>query len=351
MRTLRSLALLGLTCWATTASHAQHASNMVGELQLKPARTLYWRVGYTQLKPNNRNGNAKETGPRVIKYGDESTPGLDPQYGGALNLLSNAIQQDHPTAPQGRGLGIPDGVTVEAQSAGGFTITMGRYLDEDRHWAIEAYVLGQPFDVPVRGAGRIGGQGPDAVNLGQVMSTKGFGPIAYAKYIAGHKNDWIRPSIGFGGYYFVFFDTKASRSLADYSGGPTTIHVKNAYGPALFMGVDLNVGDGWTLNATLGYLKLETTAKAVTRSEPALLANGPAVLQSAKDVGPNTLTAIQIIDGTKFPGSPNLLPGIADQLAAARSGPGQAPSLGTYTRSFDARLDPWLLTVSVGRDF
>ena len=351
MCTLRNLALLGLTCCAATASHAQLQSDIAGALQLKPAQNMYWRVGYTKLKPNNQNGNAREAGSRVIKYGDENTPGLDPQYGGALNLLSNAIKQDHPTDFEVRGLGIPDGVTVEAKQAGGFTVTMGRYLDEDRHWAMEAYVLGQPFDVGVYGAGRIGGQGSDAVNLGKVMSTKGFGPIAYAKYIAGNKNAWFRPSIGLGGYYFVFFDTKATKSLADYSGGPTTIQVKNAYGPAGFLGADLSLGDGWTLNATLGYLKLRTTAKAVTRSDPpSLLANGPAILQSAKDLGQNTLTAIQIINGTKF-GSTNLLPGVADQLAAARSGPGQAPSLGTYTRTFESKLDPWLLTVSVGRDF
>jgi len=350
MRMLRSLALFGLTCGVATSGHAQLPNDVGGELQLKPARNMYWRAGYTRLKPNNHNGNVRESGQRVIKYGDEFTPGLDPQYATALQLLSNSIKNDHPSDPEGRGLGIPDGVTVSAKQAGGFTVTMGRYLDEDRHWAMEAYVLGQPFDVAVQGAGRIGGQGADAVNLGKVMSTKGFGPIAYAKYIVGNKNAWFRPSIGLGGYYFVFFDTKASRSLEDYSGGPTTIHVKNAYGPAGFLGADLSVGDGWTLNATLGYLKLRTTAKAVTNSDPNLLAQGPAIVQSAKDVGPNTLTAIQIINGTKF-NSVNLLPGIANQIAAARSGSGQVPSLGTYTRSFDAKLDPWLLTVSVGRDF
>jgi outer membrane protein W len=350
MHKLRILVLTGLICWAATSVHAQGQRDILSTLQMTPAQKTYWRVGYTSLKPNNQNGTAQESGQRVIQYGDEFTPGLDPQYATALQLLSNSIKNDHPSDPEGRGLGVPDGVTVSARQAGGFTVTMGRYLDDDRHWAMEAYVLGQPFEVAADGAGRIGGEGPDAVKLGKVLSTKGLGPIAYAKYIAGHKSAWLRPSIGLGGYYFVFFDTKASRSLADYSGGPTQIHIQNAYGPAGFLGADLSMGNGWILNATLGYLKLRTKAKSVTTSDPNLLALGPAIVQSAKDVGPNTLTAIQIINGTMF-NTENQVPGIANQLAATRSGAGQPPTLGKYTRTFEAKLDPWLLTVSVGRDF
>lgn len=350
MRAPRNLVLCCLTCLATTLSHAQILEDGAGELKLKLAQRMYWRIGYTTLKPNNKNGNAVESGSRVVKYGDEFTPGLDPQYAQALQLLSSSIAKDHPSDYQGQGLGIPNGVTVAAKQAGGLTVTVGRYLDDDRHWAIEAYVLGQPFDVSAHGAGRIGGQGADAVNLGKVMSTKGLGPIAYAKYIAGDKNAWFRPSIGLGGYYFVFFDTRASKSLQDYSGGPTHIHVKNAHGPAGFVGADIKMGDGWTINATLGYLKLRTTAKATTYTDPTRIAVSPALVQSARDVGPNTLAAIQIINGTTF-NTADLLPGIASQLAAARSGTNQTASLGRYTRSFDAKLDPWLLTVSVGRDF
>lgn len=350
MSVLRSIALVGLACWSAHISYAQSPHDVMGELQLKPARQMYWRAGYTSLKPNNKNGNATESGSRVVKYGDEFTPGLDPQYAQALQLLSSSIARDHPSDFTNTGLGIPNGVSVEARQAGGFTLTIGRYLDDERHWAVEAYVLGQPFDVSVHGAGRIGGQGSDAVDLGKVMSTKGIGPIAYAKYILGDKSSWFRPSIGLGGYYFVFFDTRVSESLQNYSGGQTRITMKNAWGPAGFLGADINMGDGWTLNTTVGYLKLRTSAKAVTNTDPALIAASPALVQSARDVGQNTLQAIQIINGTTF-NTQNLLPGITNQLAVARSGANEIPSLGTYTRSFEAQLNPWMLTISVGRDF
>ncbi|RRS01125.1 OmpW family protein [Aquabacterium soli] len=350
MRIPRDLVFFGFACWAAAGTYAQTSVEKADELQLKPAQNMYWRIGYTTLKPSNKNGNATELGQRVVKYGDEFTPGLDPQYAQALQLLSSSMARDHPSDYENQGLGIPDGVTVKARQAGGFTVTMGRYLDDDRHWAIEAYVLGQPFDVSAQGAGRIGGQGSDAVNLGKVLSTKALGPIAYAKYIAGNKDAWFRPSIGIGGYYFLFFDTNASKSLEDYAGGRTSISIKNAYGPASFLGADIKMGDGWTLNATLGHIWLRTQAKAVTDADPSRTALSPALVQAARDIGPNTLTAIEIINGTKF-NTQNLVPGVAGQLAAARSGDNQSPSLGRYTRSFDAKLNPWLLTVSVGRDF
>lgn len=351
MSMLRHIALLTtLACVSAGTTHAETIEEALAGISLKPARTLYWRAGYTMLKPNNRNKDVKEVGPRVVQYGDEFTPGLDPQYAQALQLLSNGIRADHPNDYVGKGLGIPDGLSVKAGRTSGFTVTMGHYLSDDHKWAVEAYVLGQPFQIAASGTGRIGGQGSDAVDLGRVITTKALGPIAYFKYTAGDADDWIRPSLGVGGYYIAFFDTRATKTLEDYSGGDTHVRIKNAYGPASFIGADLKLPDGWTLNATVGYLWLKTEATSTTQTDPAKIAVSPALTQSAKDLGPNTLTAIQIINGTTF-NTADLTPAITAQLAAARTQPGQAPSLGTYTRSIVTQLNPWLLTVSVGRDF
>ncbi len=351
MLRLRHLALLAtLTCLGAGTTRAETIEEALAGISLKPTRTLYWRAGYTTLKPNNHNKDVKEVGPRVVQYGDEFTPGLDPQYAQALKLLSNGIRADHPDAYAGQGLGIPDGLSVKARRTSGFTVTMGHYLSDDHKWAVEAYVLGQPFQIAAYGTGRIGGQGSDGVDLGRVITTKALGPIAYLKYTAGHADAWLRPSIGVGGYYIAFFDTRASRTLEDYSGGDTRVRIKNAYGPASFIGADLKMPEGWTLNATLGYLWLKTEATSTTQTDPAKIAVSPALTQSAKDLGPNTLTAIQIINGTTF-NTTNLIPAITAQLASARTPPGQAPTLGSYTRSIVTQLNPWLLTVSIGRDF
>jgi outer membrane protein W len=317
-------------------------------LKLQPAMRMYIRMGYTAVRPNDRSSDVRDlTGP-VLRHGDEFTPGLSPQYAQALLLLSSNIQQDHPLDYRSQGLGAPRGVTVDAGGTGSPTVSVGAYLDEAQQWAIEAYVLGLPFKASVRGAGRIGGQGADAINLGEVMTTKQLGPIVFGKHIFGRKSDRFRLSLGLGAAYIAFFDTKASEAMARYAGGRTSVTLKNAFGPGIFMGGDYRLDDRWSLHANLGYLRLKTEGTIVTHADPAILSRSPVVIQAAQDVGPNTLTAIQIINGTTF-SSPDLVPGIMEQLALARTG--DASNIGTYVRKVDSRLDPWLLTLSVGYAF
>lgn len=317
-------------------------------LDLKPAPRLYLRMGYTYVKPNDHSSDARDASGPIIRYGDEFTPGLSPQYAQALALLSSNIRRDHPDEAQAQGLGIPRGATVDAGGAGGITVSIGRYLDEDRKWAIEAYVLGQPFEASVRGAGRIGGQGADSVDLGEVIRTKMLGPIAYGKYIFGGKADRLRLSMGLGAAYIVFFDTDVSDSLSRYSGGRTKASIKNAFGPGAFIGGDWRLNESWSINLTVGYLKLRTEATVMTQTDPSIVANSPALLQAARDVGVNTLTAVQIINGSTF-NTQDLIPGIAQELASARTG--RSDNLGGYQRKISTRLDPWLVTLSVGVDF
>lgn len=306
------------------------------------------RLGYTHVKPNDRSSEAQDMSGPIIRYGDEFTPGLSPQYAQALVLLSSNIRQDHPGDAAAQGLGIPRGATVNAGGGGGITLSLGRYLDEDRKWALEAYVAGTPFEASVKGAGRIGGQGADSVNLGEVIKTKMLGPIAYGKYIFGDKADRLRLSMGLGAAWIFFFDTKASESLSRYSGGMTSAKIKNTLGPGAFVGGDWRFGDAWSMSLTVGYLKLRTEASVVTQTDPRVIAGSPALLQAARDVGPNTLTTIKIINGSTF-NTQDLVPGIAQELALARTG--QNDRLGRYQRKISTRLDPWLLTLSVGRDF
>lgn len=332
----------------SACASAQGLQGPFDVLELKPATRLYWRVGYTRVSPNDRSSTVQDVDGPIMRYGDEFTPGLSPQYGQALALLSSNIAKDRPLDAASQGLGIPQGVTVDAGGGGGFTLSIGRYLDDDRNWAIEAYVLGQPFEASVRGAGRIGGQGADAVDLGEVIRTKMLGPIAYGKYIFGDKRAPLRLSFGLGAAYIVFFDTKASDSLASYSGGRTSASIKNAFGPGVFLGADWQMNNQWTMSLTLGYLKLRTESTVLTQTDPSVVSVSPALLQSARDIGNNTFTALQIINGTTFQ-TQDLVPGIAQELALARTG--QRSNLGSFTRKVSTRLDPWMMTLSIGRDF
>lgn len=342
---LAALAGTALSMSAPTC-HAEPSS--LFDLALKPATRMYLRMGYTAVRPNDRSSEiADVTGP-VIRYGDESTPGLNPQYAAALNLLSFNIQNDHPQNYAAQGLGAPRGVTVDAGGAGAPTMSLGYYFDPEKRWALEAYVLGLPFKASVKGSGRIGSTTGDGVQLGEVITTKQLGPIVYGKHVFGHRNDRFRPSLGVGAAFIVFFDTKASDSMMRYAGGKTSVSIKNAFGPGIFMGGDLKLDERWSLNATLGYIKLKTEATVVTHADPAILSKSPVVLQAAADIGPNTLTALRIINGTAN-NSPDLVPGIMEEIALARTG--DRRYLGTYVRKMRNTLDPWLLTLSVGYDF
>lgn len=343
--------VLGMACalpsWAqTTLSPA--LAHLGDSLDIKPALRMYWRAGYTRVRPNDRSSDARDTKGAILRYGDQATPGLSADSDWALGTLDLNIRKDHPNDAQSQGLGIPNGATVKAGGGGGLTLSIGRYLDDERKWAVEAYVLGQPFETSVRGAGRIGGQGADAVDLGEVIRTKMLGPIAYGKYIFGDKADRLRFSVGLGAAYIVFFDTNASQSLSSYSGGPTTARIKNSFGPGGFLGADWRFNEPWSISLTVGYLKLRTESTVSTQTDPNVVAASPALLQSARDIGANTLDAVRIINGSKL-STQNLVPGIAQELALARTG--QADNLGTYERKISSRLDPWLLNLSIGRDF
>jgi outer membrane protein W len=347
------------------SAYAQQAPS-TDTLTLKPDfasavnRMHFVRFGYTKVKATHRTSQAHDrTGP-VVNYGDESTPGLqDTAAGrdaaGTLLYLSSNMRADHPNDYAQTGLGTPTGVSIRAGEGGNWTVALGTYLDDAKQWSVEAYVAGLPIEVPVYGAGRIGGSGADAVNLGQIMTTKQLGPIVIGKRVFGDKNDRFRPFVGLGGAYIVFLEAHATPAFEAYVGGPTRIKVKPAFGWGPFVGGELKLDERWSLNLTAGRLKLATKASATTTSNPDVLGRSPVTAQAGKDVGSNTLTAVQITNGT-FTGGPaaingptNLLPGMLRELAKARTG--DPENLGNSTRTVATKLDPWVVTLGVGYAF
>ena len=323
-------------------------------------RQHFIRFGYTRIKATKRVSEARDSTGPVVRYGDESTPGLsDTAEGrdaaGTLLYLSSNMRADHPVDYAQTGLSMPSGVGIRAGEGGNWTVTLGTYLDDARHWSVEAYVAGLPIDVPVYGAGRIGGQGSDAVNLGHIMTTKQLGPIVIAKHLFGDRDDRFRPFVGLGAAYIVFLEARATAGFEAYVGGPTRIKIKPAFGWGPFAGGELRLDDRWSLNLTIGRLKLDTKATATTTSRPDVLGRSPVTAQSGKDIGTNTLTAVQITNGTLMGGASaingptNLLPGMLRELAKARTG--DPDNLGKSTRTVSTKLDPWVLTIGLGYAF
>lgn len=94
------------------------------------------------------------------------------------------------------------------------------------------------------------------------VSTKGLGDVAevshlppsiMAQYYFGQANNQIRPYIGAGLNYTVFFDEEGKGALAD-----TDVDLDNSFGLAAQVGVDVNFAENWFANASLWYMDINT---------------------------------------------------------------------------------------------
>lgn len=352
--------VLGAACLPTCVLASAGLSTFPA-LQLKPATHMYVNVGLTHVRPRDRSSQFADASGPVVRQGDEFTPGLlngtaaGVNAASTLQFLSANMRADRPQDLAAIGLGTPLGATVDAGNATSPTVSVGVYLDEEQTWAVEAYVAGLPFEVKVQGQGRIGSTEPGGVDLGEVMSIKQLGPIVFAKHVFGRKGDRFRASLGLGGAYIVFFDGKVSSSASQYVGGKSTVSLKNAWGPGVFMGGEYRLDERWSLVATLGHLWLKTEGTLVTQTDPAVLGRSRVVEQAAADVGKLTQTAVQFTNGTLTGGSgalngpSNQLPTVLRELARARTG--DPNNLGTYVRKIHTTLNPWLFTVGVGYAF
>lgn len=92
------------------------------------------------------------------------------------------------------------------------------------------------------------------------------------------------------------------------------------------------------LSAQFSYVKLKTTATMTTRTDAARLANSQVLQDFSGYVG-----AVNRGIFTTMPQVP--LDGLL-ALQYSRGG-----SLGTYVRKQDTKLDPYIMTLSVGYDF
>ncbi|BFM48215.1 OmpW family outer membrane protein [Marinomonas sp. THO17] len=97
------------------------------------------------------------------------------------------------------------------------------------------------------------------------VSTPGLGKIAevsqlpfsfMVQYYFGEATSDIRPYVGGGVNYAVFFDEETEGNLAS-----DTASVDASFGLAAHVGVDVTVSNQWFVNASLWYLDVDTTIK------------------------------------------------------------------------------------------
>jgi outer membrane protein W len=167
----------------------------------------------------------------------------------------------------------------------------------------------------------------------------------------GNKNNKLRPTASLMLAYDIFFEATASDSLANFSGGPTKVKVKNAPAYAPMIGLDYKMDDRWTLSAQLGYQFSRTYALVTTQTDPYVQVNSKVVYDlpySApgypdQGVGAAAATALQTSKGT---GS---LLYMYRALAVLKTG--DQHDLGTYTRRVDIKSDALVFFMSMSYAF
>jgi|TARA_R110000764_G_scaffold151544_1_gene239005 outer membrane protein len=89
--------------------------------------------------------------------------------------------------------------------------------------------------------------------LGEVAEVSHLPPSVMAQYYFGQANSQIRPYVGAGLNYTVFFDEKGKGTLAG-----TDVSLDDSFGLAAQLGVDVNFAENWFANASIWYMDINT---------------------------------------------------------------------------------------------
>ncbi|WP_111639384.1 OmpW family outer membrane protein [Marinomonas shanghaiensis] len=95
--------------------------------------------------------------------------------------------------------------------------------------------------------------------LGEVAEVSHLPPSIMAQYYFGQANSQIRPYVGAGLNYTVFFDEKGKGSVL----GGTDVSLDNSLGFAAQVGVDVNFAENWFANASLWYMDINTDVHTI----------------------------------------------------------------------------------------
>ncbi len=170
-----------------------------------------------------------------------------------------------------------DGVkdAVEVDSAGGVTLT-GTYLFH-KNFGIEV-VGALPFQHDINGDGALKG-------LGKVGDTKHLPPTVLLQFYPLESNSFVQPYVGVGINYTIFFENDTNDEFAAAVDGllggagvvDTTLDLDDSVGLGLEVGADWALDKNFSVNTSVWYLDIETTATVDAR-----LASGAKVADAAK---------------------------------------------------------------------
>ncbi len=280
-------------------------------------------------------------------------------YNSAIDALDGALNNGDISSDSGfptGALGTPNGIKARAGDAGTMAFSLGYFLDDSYTWAVEALLLGAPLNISVYGDGINDTGTPNGVNGKKIITTKMLPPMALFGRYFGSKESTIRPYLGIGAMYAIFFDTKATSFFNSYQGGETSVSNKNSFGIGPFAGLQANLRSGWHVGLNLGYVKLKTEATLVTKgtmitSNSGVLGDYSADVLDAISVG-TQLNNVSVSGTSLYNGefTTQLMKDLAAYKATTQGGGGDG-TLGTYVRKQKNTFDNTIMMLSVARDF
>lgn len=291
-----------------------------------------------------RDSPASVAIPDCVRYQDD---------GSTWDVFVRTILNDTGFAADGvSGIGTPPGVKVRAQKQVGTpALSLGYWLDEERKWLIEGFVLAQPLSIKLYGEGKRSDGTPNSLNGKELVSTKLLPPLVIGSYNFGDKTWPVRPYMGLGVMYAMFFDAKTTSFFDEYQGGKTTVSTRNTFGAGPFVGLQSPLNDDWHVNVSVGQIGLRTTSRLVTSNTT--IKSGAAVLS---DLTPGLVEAIKAGDaqdiysniGSGPEGGKTGATTLLTELVARNRG--QA-NLGSYVREQKVKINNTIVNISIGRSF
>lgn len=375
-RTATAIVVAMAALGAASTSYAQNSIFPTG-WDNKVRDRLFMRLGYTQTFTKTKSEEARDiTGPVVTRQqfvdaftlgsqitvdcdaGSPNVSQADCERFGAFDSTGTAsyfyensakpIITDALDKLGLNGIGTPAGIKATAQkSVGTPTISLGYWLDEERKWLLEAYVLAAPLSIKIYGDGVRDDGTPNTLNGRHIATTKLLPPLVIASYNFGDKRSVVRPYVGVGGMYAIFFDGRATPFFDEYQGGKTTLTTKNTFGFGPFVGLQSPINDDWHVNLSVGQIGLKTTSTLVTSNteigqNSAVLNDLPADIRKAISDG-------NIQWETTWPVTrANEFTEIAMDLVKRVKG---TSTQGQYIREQKMKITNTIVTLSVGRSF
>ncbi|QUN04735.1 outer membrane protein OmpW [Shewanella yunxiaonensis] len=95
--------------------------------------------------------------------------------------------------------------------------------------------------------------------LGKIADTKQLPPTLVAQYYFGNAQSKLRPYVGAGVNYTMFFDNDFTAGAKEL--GLDNLSLSNSWGLAAQVGLDYQINKDWLVNASIWYAKINTDVK------------------------------------------------------------------------------------------